>query len=133
MNLKVIQVKYFLTWCIINLANSSDTIKTKCLAGLKMDNKWQKLHKDRNVYRVFGRLLKTICCLGLQRNVPCGKARHSSWTCTFFTAVGRLKAQQWSGRPAFNMVTLIFQSRGNTSTDPKLQPENIPKASELLL
>lgn len=39
MNLKVIQVKYFLTWCIINLTNSSDTIKTKCLAGLKMDNK----------------------------------------------------------------------------------------------
>lgn len=39
MNLKVIQVKCFLTWCIINLGNSSDTIKTKSLAGLKMDNK----------------------------------------------------------------------------------------------
>lgn len=37
MNLKVIQVKYFLTWYIINLGNPSDTIKTKSLAGLKMD------------------------------------------------------------------------------------------------
>lgn len=39
MNLKVIQVKYFLTWCIIDLGNSSHTIKTKSPAGLKMDNK----------------------------------------------------------------------------------------------
>lgn len=92
MNLKVIQVKYFLTWCIINLGNSSDTIKTKSLAGLKMDNKWQKLHKDRNVYREFRHLLKTICCLGLQKNIPCGKARCNDWTpCIYFTAVGRLE------------------------------------------
>lgn len=136
MNLKVIQVKYFLTWCIINLRNSSDTIKTKSLAGLKMDNKWQKLHKDRNIYRVFRHLLKTICCLRLQKKTsPVGKRG---------VMIGLLASisLQWAGWSwvlgwwtAFdmvNMITGVFQSKGHTSTYPKGQPENVQKASELL-
>lgn len=132
MNLKVIQVKYFLTWCIINLGNSSDTIKTKSLAGLKMDKKWQKLHKDRNVYRVFSHLFKTICCLGLQRNIPCGKAWHNTGLFVSFLL-------QWVGWSLSNglvkplsMCSLLF-SRAEITTYPKLQPKNVQKASELLL
>lgn len=80
MNLKVIQVKYFLTWCIINLGNSSDTIKTKSLAGLKMYTKWQKLHKDRNVQRMFIYLHTQIHLLpGVAKKHPRGKARHNDW------------------------------------------------------
>lgn len=78
--------------------------------------------------------LKPFAAWCRRETSPVGKQDVNDWTsCTFFTAVGRLEAVQWAGRTAFNIVTLIFQSRGHTSTYPKLQLENIQKASELLL
>lgn len=59
-------------------------------------------------------ILKTICCLGLQRNISCGKGGHNDWApCLFLSAVGRLELSNglvellsiWS-------LCHIFQRRG---------------------
>lgn len=53
-------------------------------------------------------ILKTICCLGLQRNISCGKGGHNDWApCLFLSAVGRLELLSiWS-------LCHIFQRRGS--------------------
>lgn len=76
-------------------------------------------------------ILKSICCLRLQRNIPCGKARHNDWT-PCITATDRLRLSN-------GLVELLsiwsLQSRGRAHLQlPKNagESENTQKGSRLL-